>query len=151
MQHHEIVPSTTCAPAPLFQLFSTLPSSIVVCVGRPPVIVSRSTVEPPSTVITRLSSPDSVCLIAVRSMPWPASVTPPVTISCASISKRPAASVTVPGSARLAAASIASWIVFRVSSGVSPGRMSPDAGSVVKLPLVAAPIGVAALLETVRA
>ena len=85
----------------------------------------------------------------VFAQPWPASVTPPVTFSCASMRNVPRPSVTIPWLG--AAASIASWIASRVAAAVSPGRIaSPGSGgaaSVVKLPLVAAPIAVSALLE----
>ena len=62
--------------------------------------------------------------MTVFSQPWPTSVTPPVTLSCASISKMPPARTTVPWVG--AAASIASWIVHRVAAGSpSTGETTP--------------------------
>ena len=109
MQHQEIVPSSTRAPAPETHLPAT----------KPPVSVTPSSRAPSRSVAQRDCLPVVVCLMTVFVHPWPTSVTPFVIISCSSISKRPLPSVTVPCDG--AAASIAAWIVHRVSAGLAPG------------------------------
>ena len=78
MQHQVIVPSATNAPAPQLQ-----PPGLST---EPPVIATCPTVAPSSIHTTRVSAVGvaETCLRTVRSQPWPTSVTPPVTISCAS-------------------------------------------------------------------
>ena len=87
MQHHEIVPLRTHAPAPpkvcvLPPLIHT-PVSPDCEVALPPVRVSFATVAPSSTIARRMAEP-AAARMTVFSQPWPTSVTPPVTISCAS-------------------------------------------------------------------
>ena len=105
MQHQEIVPSSTRAPAPETHLPAT----------KPPVSVTPSSRAPSRSVAQRDCLPVVVCLMTVFVHPWPTSVTPFVIISCLSISKRPSARTTVPDVG--AAASIAAWIVHHVAAG----------------------------------
>ena len=108
MRHQETMPFSTFTPPPISQLPLT----------EPPVSATFLIFEPSLSVATRSVA---VCLMIVPSHPWPWSVTPFVTISCASISKVPAPRVTVPTGDWAAASSIAAWIACRVPAGVAPG------------------------------
>ena len=76
MQHQETVPSLTSTPAP----FSDCDLMV------PPVRATPSSLAPPSSIAQRWAVHDdsfTARLMTVFVQPWPASVTPFVTLSCA--------------------------------------------------------------------
>ena len=78
MQQREIVPFLTQAPAP----FSDCARM------APPVRTTPSSFAPSSSIAQRWAvqaDAFTTRLMTVFSQPWPASVTPPVTLSCASM------------------------------------------------------------------